>query len=205
MNGEYFREYYKRHRARILARVKARAIEKRAEIRSYKHGWQQKNSQRIKDQKATKYQRHKAAILAKQAISYAANPEPAKARAKAYRSANPDKAKAAVQSWCKSNPARLRAAKSAWQRRDYQRQSEKYREYQLRRKAQKLKTQTEKINFKKVLKDSNGVCGICRQPFDLFGIDFDHIVPLARGGTHKTENIQATHSRCNRSKGAKVG
>jgi 5-methylcytosine-specific restriction endonuclease McrA len=60
------------------------------------------------------------------------------------------------------------------------------------------------VNFKKILKDSNGVCGICRKPFDLFGIDFDHIIPLSRGGAHATDNIQATHSRCNRAKGAKL-
>jgi 5-methylcytosine-specific restriction endonuclease McrA len=69
----------------------------------------------------------------------------------------------------------------------------------------KLQTRVENINFKKILRDANGLCGICKKPFDLFGIDFDHIIPLARGGTHTADNIQATHSICNRRKGAKVG
>lgn len=62
----------------------------------------------------------------------------------------------------------------------------------------------EPINYKRVLRESGGVCGICKHPLDLFGTDFDHIVPLARGGTHTFDNIQATHARCNRSKGARV-
>lgn len=74
-----------------------------------------------------------------------------------------------------------------------------------RRRAQKQHTQTEKVDFKQILRDSKGLCGICNKPLDLFGIEFDHIVPLARGGSHTRENIQATHSRCNRVKGAKVG
>lgn len=71
-----------------------------------------------------------------------------------------------------------------------------------RYKARELKrtSQIERIDFKRILIDANGICGICQQPFDLFGIEFDHVVPLASGGTHTTGNIQATHTRCNRSK-----
>lgn len=81
---------------------------------------------------------------------------------------------------------------------------DKAREHGARRRALKLQTQAEKVDLKQILRDSKGLCGICKTPLDLFGIDFDHIIPLARGGTHTRDNIQATHSRCNRAKGAKV-
>lgn len=74
-----------------------------------------------------------------------------------------------------------------------------------KRRARILETQAETIDYPLILRESKGLCGICKEPFDLFGIEFDHIVPLSRGGTHTRENIQATHSRCNRSKGAKLG
>jgi 5-methylcytosine-specific restriction endonuclease McrA len=74
-----------------------------------------------------------------------------------------------------------------------------------RYRASKLGVVAEEVDFHKILLDSNGLCGICREPFDLFGIEFDHVVPLARGGTHTADNIQAAHARCNRVKGVRVG
>lgn len=82
---------------------------------------------------------------------------------------------------------------------------ERDRERSARKRALKRKSYVEPISFAAILRAANGVCGICRKPFDLFGIDFDHIIPLARGGPHIASNIQATHARCNRAKGAKVG
>jgi 5-methylcytosine-specific restriction endonuclease McrA len=70
--------------------------------------------------------------------------------------------------------------------------------------ALKLTDQIEKIDFRNILHAADGLCAICRKPFDLFGIEFDHIIPLARGGAHVTANIQATHTRCNRSKNVRM-
>lgn len=53
-----------------------------------------------------------------------------------------------------------------------------------------------------------GICGICNDPIvDKTGpmqASPDHILPIARGGKHKIENLQASHLGCNRSKGARV-
>ena len=35
-------------------------------------------------------------------------------------------------------------------------------------------------------------------------VSLDHIMPLAKGGTHEWDNLQASHLRCNMSKGARV-
>lgn len=48
-------------------------------------------------------------------------------------------------------------------------------------------------------------CGICRNPID--SIDeatVDHIVPLARGGSNRFDNLQLAHERCNSEKGARL-
>lgn len=35
-------------------------------------------------------------------------------------------------------------------------------------------------------------------------MEFDHVVPLSRGGPHAADNLTVACRRCNRSKGAKV-
>jgi len=195
---------YAANRATVLARVKAYAETHRAAIKVYKAQWWQTNLDRNHEKQRARYQKNKDVISAKAKHQYAADPTRAKDNAKAYRAANPTKAKAAVKAWGLANPTRLAAMKLEWQRADYRLHPERYKEIQGRRKAQKQNSQVEKVDLKKILRNANGLCGICKEPLDLFGIDFDHIVPLARGGTHTTDNIQATHSHCNRAKGAKV-
>jgi 5-methylcytosine-specific restriction endonuclease McrA len=52
-------------------------------------------------------------------------------------------------------------------------------------------------------------CGICGEGIDAalrwpepFSVSLDHIVPLARGGSHTRDNVQAAHLRCNMRKHA---
>ena len=51
-----------------------------------------------------------------------------------------------------------------------------------------------------------GACGICSKPLpdELDDIHVDHIIPRVHGGTDSVDNLQATHSHCNLSKGAKL-
>lgn len=53
-------------------------------------------------------------------------------------------------------------------------------------------------------------CGICSGPVDLAAVGrlaptVDHIVPVARGGTHAVDNLQIAHSACNNRKLDRVG
>lgn len=56
------------------------------------------------------------------------------------------------------------------------------------------------------------ICAICHkyidleaQPFSPLAVEVDHIVPRSRGGAmYELDNLQLTHSRCNRQKGAKM-
>lgn len=56
-----------------------------------------------------------------------------------------------------------------------------------------LKTQTRD----KLLKRQDCKCSLCGKtflPFDI--IETDHIIPIARGGSHKTTNLQLLHAIC---------
>lgn len=183
------RAYYVANREAILARVCARARDKSDEIRTYKQRWQVQNKTRIAAKKSAYHAERKDAISAYHKARYAADSTAAKARAKAYRDANPVKVKAVrnrcVKAWRLANP-------------------KKAAEICARRRARVVGTRSEPVDYTQILRDSGGLCGICRKALDLLGTEFDHIIPLARGGTHTTANIQVAHAYCNRAKGAKV-
>lgn len=61
-----------------------------------------------------------------------------------------------------------------------------------------------------ILKRDAGRCGICGDPITAdewphpLSLTLDHIIPIHRGGIHDPLNVQAAHSRCNSSKGARL-
>lgn len=66
---------------------------------------------------------------------------------------------------------------------------------------------------KRAIASKDPVCAICHKPIDLditeafhpLSVEVDHIVPRARGGAlYELDNLQLTHSQCNRRKGAKM-
>lgn len=49
------------------------------------------------------------------------------------------------------------------------------------------------------------VCHICTCDIEsLADLHFDHVVPLAKGGTHTADNIRPAHALCNLRKSDKV-
>ena len=65
---------------------------------------------------------------------------------------------------------------------------------------------------KRAIASLDAVCAICHGAIDLdapaftpLAVEVDHIVPRSRGGAYYAlENLQLTHSQCNRRKGAKM-
>ena len=53
-----------------------------------------------------------------------------------------------------------------------------------------------------VIKRDGRVCWLCGQPIALDdSLDFDHIVPVSRGGKTQLDNLRPSHGRCNRRRG----
>ena len=46
-----------------------------------------------------------------------------------------------------------------------------------------------------------GECGLCGTGMGV--TEFDHIIPLCKGGPHSLENVHLVHPECNRAKGRK--
>lgn len=65
---------------------------------------------------------------------------------------------------------------------------------------------------KRAIASLDPVCAICNGYIDLeapafspLAVEVDHIVPRSRGGAiYELSNLQLTHSKCNRKKGAKM-
>jgi HNH endonuclease len=54
----------------------------------------------------------------------------------------------------------------------------------------------------RVARRDNYICQICSTPLRDDEIEFDHIIPVARGGSSEEHNLRVTCYRCNRKKGA---
>lgn len=47
---------------------------------------------------------------------------------------------------------------------------------------------------------ANGICAVCGKPLQLQEVSLDHYIPLSRGGADDIENLEVTHTSCNRIK-----
>lgn len=65
---------------------------------------------------------------------------------------------------------------------------------------------------KRAIASKDPICAICHTiidleaaPFTPLAVEVDHIIPRSRGGAlYDIENLQLTHSKCNRKKGARM-
>lgn len=81
-----------------------------------------------------------------------------------------------------------------------------------RRRAKKAAAYIEDVDRQAIFERDGWTCQICQRPLDrttkvpdLWAPTIDHIVPLARGGTHEPRNCQAAHFSCNARKGHRGG
>lgn len=105
-----------------------------------------------------------------------------------------------TQAWRESNRERMAEQNRQWRLANPERAAEKVR----RRRARLLDAYVAPVDREEVWSRSGGICGICEQVIDRdrpwpdrMSFTLDHIVPLAKGGTHEPENMQAAHASCN--------
>lgn len=80
------------------------------------------------------------------------------------------------------------------------------------RRARMAAAPTEQISLQAVAERDDWTCGICLKPVPKTWPEddrsqmpsLDHILPIARGGSHTWDNVQLAHYRCNLSKGART-
>jgi len=204
------RERYLANRKERIAKQIARDRARWDEVTAYKKAWNAKNSERLKPIKAAKYaalsDEERAALSERSKKKYQDNPEKIKARTALYRQLNKEAVNAYHREYGKryrsENKAKIQAKNRAYAINN----PDKVRESGNRRKARLRNARIEDISFKSIRDNFDGYCGICKGALDISTdpYHYDHIVPLAAGGTHATTNIQIAHAKCNLKKGARV-
>lgn len=99
--------------------------------------------------------------------------------------------------WNRQHRPTLRLAATKWRIAH----PEVARQHHATRRARKRRLFVEEIDPRTIWERDGGICGICKGPADPDDWHLDHIMPLARGGEHRRENVQVSHPLCNWRKG----
>ncbi len=92
-----------------------------------------------------------------------------------------------------------------WKRRNNERARELLKGYNHARRARLVEAPCDKTISMDILFDRDDrSCGICGNSVELQEASIDHVIPLARGGSHTWGNVQLSHLSCNLSKGARM-
>lgn len=159
--------------------------ERNATVISERHKkWVEENREKRLEHQRRYRQKNRELLNQKNKEYDQINPDMRKNRTKRYYLENKDKVYAANALWRKNNPEAYRLIASA---------------ARARRRAHKYNTRIGRIDWKAIHERSGMICGICHGPI-VGDFDYDHIIPLAKGGPHVTENIQLAHPSCNRAK-----
>lgn len=126
----------------------------------------------------------------------AANRESCSERGKAWSKANRDRARERERTYKASG--RYRAYIAAYWR------TERFRlratEKTMRRRLLMKSLAVGKVDYAAILAKHGRICHICSGPIGDGELDFDHVIPLSKGGPHSESNIRPSHASCNRRK-----
>lgn len=114
--------------------------------------------------------------------------------------ADPEKARARQRRWYARNKATVLAKCALRDKLN----PEQRRERTQRRRARLLRAQVGRVDYAKILERDGMLCYLCAGSIAKSDLEFDHVVPLSRGGAHSDDNIRPTHAYCNRSKHARL-
>jgi 5-methylcytosine-specific restriction endonuclease McrA len=80
----------------------------------------------------------------------------------------------------------------------------KVAEYEGRRRARTRQSRYEPIEPMRVFDRDGWVCHLCKEPVLRDDASLDHVLPLARGGSHTYDNVATAHVHCNIVRGSKL-
>jgi hypothetical protein len=137
---------------------------------------------------------------------YEEHSEEIKEKVRKWNFVHPDQVREKLRKWYQAHLDKERERIRKW----YQAHPEAAYTNGVRRRIRLENATIEKINPLKIYKRDNWVCQICgekvnpklRYPNPM-SASLDHIIPLSKGGTHETKNVQLAHLICNLRKGIK--
>jgi len=144
--------------------------------------WRTKNKDHCKDWRHNRYEKHKEAELAANAIYCKENADRVNANAAKRYAADPQKFRDKVKHWQQTNPEKTRMILA---------------ECRARRKGARGEATVEQIEAR--IKYYGGCCAYCGGAFE----HIDHVIALSLGGTRWPANLRPACQKCNLKKHAK--
>jgi len=151
------------------------------------------------------YARNRVASRRKARARYRANAKAENERSRRWREANPERNAEIQRAWREANPERRAELYRKWVADNPERVRAIHRDKSGRRRARMAATSVGPVDYVRIIAEFGMTCHICRGEIaSLSHLDFDHVIPIARGGGHIQGNVLPSHARCNRRKGAKL-
>lgn len=169
------RLYREKHSDKLIEYHHRYREENSEKVRESQRAWRIANAESLADQKREHYQE---------------NIDHYKEYKREYHRKNADRLSAKTVQWQKDNPDKVHMKNQ-------------------RRRARMREAFVEDVDPRVVLCRDGWVCHICGKDIDpklkspdVMSWSIDHVVPLAKGGTHEYKNCKSAHRGCNSRKGA---
>lgn len=101
-------------------------------------------------------------------------------------------------------PTRHRLRTPAEQERSWERSKQRNSAHSAVRRARKVGAHAEHVNRAAIIARDDSTCYLCGKRCRPDEIHLDHIVPLARGGAHRPDNLAVACAKCNTAKGTRM-
>jgi 5-methylcytosine-specific restriction endonuclease McrA len=142
---------------------------------------------------------------------YADKPRAA-AKTRKWRSDHTERVLATGRAWRAQNREKVVATDARYRERHPDKARQKYREWYWRnvereraraRARQRGHGEHTPLDIEEIYQAQRGRCAYCRSELPFEDVHVDHIMPLAKGGGSKRQNLQVTCQSCNQRKNAK--
>jgi len=134
--------------------------------------------------------------------AYAADPDSRRSYIYAWRESRPGYALAVDRKYRTNHVEECRERRRAWQKSHPEYNRAQTRDHNHRKRAGGLPSDVNRQSWEVLVVEWNGRCAYCGIRPER--ITQDHVVPLARGGSHTIANLRPACQRCNSSKGTKL-
>ena len=159
--------------------------------RERSHHWYQANRERAAETGRKYKAAHRQEVTARQRAWVERNRDRVRANQRAFKDANKERLDKYFIEYRKRNADHIRTKAKDW----YRDNTERAKDYQHRRRARvRVEETPETVAYMALI--SGDPCSYCGGSADTI----DHIVPLARGGSHVSDNLAAACRLCNQRK-----
>lgn len=208
---EYSREHYIKNKEKRLQQTSAYQKAHREQVREYGRKWREQHPDAAADVARRYRESHREVMRDRTRRWYQQNKEREQIKARGRYGRNLPY----YRKWYQQNRDRLLGLSAARYERDrariadrarshYQANKVAYRKYYTKRRAIKRAATIGKVDYPAIWERDQGMCYLCGQSVDRADLQFDHVIPLSKGGAHSMENIRVTHEICNKRKAARL-